>query len=145
METFPQVDPPPVSAVAKDYRDGQGKELKDAFGGKNWWDIRPPTVRAHSDQLSIFSPVAYHYYFPVYLLTALNDFSPDNEVVELCVYNLTGIVNNPDHDYSHSRRKLFTLAEKQVIGEYLGLVLIEKTMEHFHEDALIALEFVEPK
>lgn len=46
------------------------KNVPDAFRGKHWKELSPEVLREHDYDLKYFSPGAFHFFLPAYLIAA---------------------------------------------------------------------------
>ena len=96
LATFPKTDPPLAESITSHPCEECAGVTKD-FGGVRWWSADDSLIDENFDKLPLFTPEAYHYYLPAFLLRALNEFDPDNLVVQFCLYDvtLTKITDDP--------------------------------------------------
>ncbi len=64
-------------------------ELRDTFSPLKWDAVPPEIIDDNFGQLSLFTPEAYRYFLPAYLLRCLDNFDPDNRICEFVIYSLT--------------------------------------------------------
>jgi hypothetical protein len=137
LATFPKTDPPlsenitshpceECAAVAEDFRDVK------------WWCADEPLIDENFDDLPLFTPEAYHYYLPAFLLRALDNFDPDNLVAQFCLYDLT-LNKTPEDGWYSPRLQQFTCDEVATIVAFLRYVCGDERFARFHKDAALAL------
>jgi hypothetical protein len=67
--------PVPNSIVSDELLyDPERKEVVDCFSGRIWADLSVDELRYHDIAMSCFTPAAFAYYLPAYLLAILRDF-----------------------------------------------------------------------
>ncbi len=49
-------------------------EVRKAFLNKDWKEITPKILQENYDKLPLFSPEAFHYFLPAYLIYLLENF-----------------------------------------------------------------------
>jgi uncharacterized protein DUF6714 len=136
-KVFPQTEPP--SGNIAPHPCEECTSIRKAFQDEKWWNFSPGLVEDMYDKLSLFTPEAYHYYFPGYLLAGLDDFVPYSDINEFIIYSWRV---NETADYFESykeRRGLFSPAQIEVVKKYLQMVLENDQMNLEHGDAKKAL------
>lgn len=108
---FSDVPYPGDDHIAARQRGWLYPELIADFKGHHWRDVPTATVRAHFDELSLFSEVGTQFYLPAYLLGAL----VDQEIQYFLLSNLT--IHTPEEDKGEFRdfflRKYSKLTQPQ--------------------------------
>ena len=61
--------------------------VRKTFLNKDWKQITPKILQENYDKLPLFSPEAFHSFYPAYLIYSLEHFTED-EVSDFVVYNL---------------------------------------------------------
>ena len=64
-------------------------EIAKDFRGKDWREIPLETLRYHSDSLFFFTPKAYHFYLPAYLMASILSYREADIISSNVVYSLT--------------------------------------------------------
>jgi hypothetical protein len=103
--------------------------LRGAFAPLRWDEVPDPVIETHASSLPLFSPTAFAYFLPAYLLYALEHFTPHADASQHTVYALTP--NTPDEDmidWHRDRLKPFTQYQASVAKRFLELVEAD---EHF--------------
>ena len=105
-------------------QDPECREIAAAFVSKRWEDVSPDMLREHAQALPIFTPSAFRYYLPAYMIASI-DPGPEGETLrDLATFNLTP----PRSDrvwrsgFFDSRASQFTAAEKGAIRSFLEWV-----------------------
>jgi hypothetical protein len=68
---FKDVPAPGPDAIVNPTYDDEG--VAALFGGKAWTDVSIDQLRTHHDALSFFSPEAFRYFLPAFMLAELRD------------------------------------------------------------------------
>lgn len=53
--------------------DSEAVRIAEVFRGRHWGEIDAPLVQNYPEALSFFSPEAFHFFLPGYLILALED------------------------------------------------------------------------
>jgi len=104
------------------------------FGGTTWRSHSPTGLRCHSSAFTFFTPEAFHYWFPAFMIAAIQDPEEADVVVDRIPSSLSD-------SYASKRWPLFTCAQKQAIAAYLRFQ-IERFQEGT-EDERRALSILE--
>ena len=64
-------------------------EVIELFADLDWKPINPEIIEEHHGSMSLFSPEAFNYFLPAYLIYSLKHFSEDDTVCEFTIYALT--------------------------------------------------------
>ncbi len=81
------------------------------FAGTTWRGHAPANLRANSSAFSFFSPDAFHYWLPAFLIAAINDPEEADVVVEYIAWSVR------DH-YPAGAWPLFSRAQRQALMAY---------------------------
>ena len=115
-------------------------ELRDTFGSLQWDQIPAAVVDENFGQLPLFTPKAYKYFLPAYLLRCLESLDPESMVCEFVIYSLTPEpVADEMKQWVAERRKLFDQKQQEAIVEFLELIRSSEEFKEFHEDVAAAL------
>lgn len=139
LHLFGRKTPPSADEVS----DSTGSEIplfKSDFADKPWWEIKDKIIDYNFDNLPHFTAKALHYYFPAFLLFALNKFSATNDVLEFLIYELSPD-ERLDKDYYLERKAYFSREETAIVIDFLKLISADENMRSFHDDALKGIEF----
>lgn len=120
---------------------GEPLYIKEAFRGKDDWtkleaDFLNKVPKGLASALSFFSPPAFRFYLPAYLIAHIDDKLPEVDVIFSLCYGLTNsdkdrplVADQSGNstiygeatcwDYSIYRFSLFTLQEVEAIIDYL--------------------------
>jgi len=87
-------------------------EVRAFFRGKSWRDLKFPELRDYSQSLPLFTPQAFHYFLPGYLLATMNDW----QEADLVPYGVITIGGYPDdtqnvNDEARESRKMFSVKQ----------------------------------
>jgi hypothetical protein len=87
------------------------EDIANYFGGTTWSGHSPIGLRSHSSALTFFTAKAFHYWFPAFLIAALQDREEADVVVEQIPSSLSD-------SYAPERWALFTRAQKHAVAAY---------------------------
>lgn len=112
------------------------EDIVDFFVGTTWRDHAPADLRAHSSAFTFFTPEAFHYWFPAFMIAAIKEPEKADVIVDYIPWSIS--------DSSAPQRwPLFSEAQKQAVAAYLRLQIEVFTDGTEHERrALAALEGV---
>jgi hypothetical protein len=124
-----------------------GEKVTNLFRGKDWRSLKLDDLWVPA--LSFMTPQAFHYYFPAFLLVALDAlFLSDESDADLAtsilasremsagdiLERLTLLLASPEQDSYpeairtfYSRFGNFTTAQREVVREFIGLALEDQT------------------
>jgi hypothetical protein len=119
--------------------DPECDQILKAFGGRDWKEVPSKTVRTFADALPLFTPAAFRYYLPAYMLASLEEgasepFSnaePDSgfdngDVMDFVLYRLTLPESAEDCSYFLERAQQFSRDERGAVARYLETVAERK-------------------
>lgn len=109
--------------------------IRDDFSPFDWSSVPGDIFEYHWDAFSLFTPQAFHYYLPGYMLHVLN--RPNSEVAEWMLPKLLAL-GRPD-DFWAQRLSLFSASEKAVIREFLHFVYETSAFVRLRADCYDAL------
>jgi hypothetical protein len=69
--------------------DPERSEIASAFAGKLWRDLSLPFLRYHHESLFFFSPAAYRFFLPAYLLACVLSYEKAGNITNSVVFSLT--------------------------------------------------------
>lgn len=72
---FRDVPAPTRITTLSEFTDRESSLVSAAFREKHWTNLTPQFVQAHPDAIAFFSPEAFRYFLPGYLLLALQELS----------------------------------------------------------------------
>lgn len=112
------------------------RAFHDASSGASWQTLPPSFIEDHFGDLPLFSPEAFHYVLPAYLVHALRNYdNEDSNVREWTIYTLTP-GKEPDSKklWRVARFSPFTAEQMRVIYEYLALIRRDPDAYDFYKD-----------
>ncbi|MEA5514770.1 DUF6714 family protein [Nodularia sp. UHCC 0506] len=100
------------------------EEIARDFRGKDWKTIPLETLRYNADSLLFFTPQAYRFYLPAYLLASIQFYREADIITNNVVYSLTA----PEEQGFEMKRFLlrvsfFSLTQKSAIRSFLKFLL----------------------
>jgi hypothetical protein len=119
----------------------ESSEVVDTFRGRHWKDIPLDALFTHRLSLSLFSPKAFLFYLPAYLVAALLH----SGVVDTLRENVCFLLTPPDPEGTQmawftGRVSLFDARQKEAIQRFMKLVL-EQENSYPNPNRQRALEF----
>src|SRR6185503_3120619 len=110
----------PAKRQIAEHRCEECKELTETFAPLKWDSIQAEIIESNFSQLSLFSPLAYHYFLPAYILRCLEELDPSNIVCEFTIYSLSPDLNTDvERDWYEVRRRKFTGPQAAVVSAFL--------------------------
>lgn len=101
-------------------------EIRAAFKGKRWEEVPLPVLDYHYSSLSFFSPEAYRYYLPAFLLASVLSYRAAGMVPGATVFSLTAPrTQGKIMDWFLERIRGLTPSQKAVIKEFLEFMDLE--------------------
>lgn len=119
-EGFADVPHPGANGIV-DSDDWESLNLQNTFAALDWKTL-PSEVIAHNfDQLPLFSPVAFRFFLPAYLLFSLKAEDVNDPVCQHTIYTLTpSKVDDNTRQFYLERLKLFTPQQIEVVHSFLN-------------------------
>ncbi|WP_425389086.1 DUF6714 family protein [Cylindrospermum stagnale] len=111
------------------------------FRGKDWKKIPLETLRYNADSLFFFTPQAYRFYLPAYLLASIQFYREADIITNNFVHSLTA----PEEQGSEMKRfffrvSFFSLTQKSAIRSFLKFLLTEHSGDFPLGDINTAIE-----
>lgn len=134
LRSFPRTSPPKYGEITVETT-LDGKMISEAFEGENWWEISTEVLEDNYNALPLLTSSAYYYYLPAYLMSALKNLEPHNQLLEFTVYSLCPTKTAPDDHYYSQRIRRFTASEKGLIQRFLMLIIEDERLYTLYNDA----------
>lgn len=116
-------------------------QLRDTFAPLRWESALPEIIDSNFGQLPLFTPEAYRYYLPAYLLRSLDNFDPLDNVCEYVIYSLTPDCSEDFTFRWYSERvKLFSHSQKAAVAAFLEFFLASDKFRTYHIDIMDGLK-----
>ena len=127
-------------------RDDDGSEaIRSELAGKRWQDLPAAFLEKRWSSFCYLTPQAYRYYLPALLVTALDQFEDEGDVVHSVLY---GLVPSAHAIYYHgadarAEERLAQLSPQQItsVAAFLGLFLNPPNYDHMTFLAARAMRF----
>lgn len=87
------------------------EDIVNYFSGTTWRGHSPANLRAHSSAFTFFTPEAFHYWLPAFMIAAIQ--SPEEADVILGY-----IARSLDGSYAPKRWPLFSSAQRDAVAGY---------------------------
>lgn len=84
------------------------------FCGTTWRGHDTLSLRAHSSAFTFFTPEAFHYWLPAFLIAAIQDPAEADVIVDYIPWSVSD-------SYASQRWPLFSQAQRQAVAAYLRL------------------------
>lgn len=140
---------PPASNMLVQGDDGDSEDIQKAFNGKHWRDIDFDFVLYEfTESLFFFSPSAYRFYLPAYLMMTLDNYSKADIIPDIIIATLQ-VPDNPTDDLfgkgkiferladdisrERSKFELFTPEQKHAIRLFLEY-MAKNHKDDFHNN-----------
>jgi hypothetical protein len=110
------------------------EDIVNYFRGTTWRGHDPVKLRAHSSAFTFFTPEAFHYWLPAFIIAAVKDPEEADVIVDY-------IPRSVSDGYASQRWPLFSQVQRQAVAAYLRFQ-IEKFTDGV-EDERKALSILE--
>ena len=98
-------------------------EIAAAFRGKDWRSIWRETVRDHATALPLFTPAAFRYFLPAYMIACLDGYDDLDVAPDSVLFNLTPPNQRSGDEVNFSARtQRFTRVEREAVASFLGIM-----------------------
>jgi len=139
LTAFPRAVPPQTDEITPDCF-GEAARVRQSLNGQVWWSLSDELIVRNFDELPLLSPLAFHYYFPAFLIYALDHFDPDESVVIHTVFSLAPFKTSKDDPNFAERINQFSEAQVNVVRGFLELILRDQQMYSLYNDAARGLK-----
>ena len=104
--------------------DPEGMAIASAFRGKGWEDVSVEMLRSHADALPLFTPAAFRYYLPAYMIGAIDHYYDLDVALDGVLFNLTPPKERSgwEWDFFWARAQQFEESEREAIRSFLELM-----------------------
>lgn len=109
-------------------------ELRETFAGLDWKRIDKQIIEENFSQIPLFSPEAYHYFLPAFLLYVLDNFAPSSLVLEFTLYALCPSTDERMKKYWQERGRTFTKEQINILYEFLELIRAQPETHAYYQD-----------
>jgi hypothetical protein len=134
LEAFPKLTPPPTENLTS-HRCPECDGVRDDFSGVEWWAAENKLLDDNYDDLPLFTPEAFHYYLPAFLLRSLDQFEDDSSVLQFTIYSLSPTKTPTDDPRYRERLSWFTPKQVAAISGFLKCVLADEELYNYYADA----------
>jgi hypothetical protein len=87
------------------------EDIVKFFGGTTWRGHSPVNLRAHSSAFTFFTPEAFHYWLPAFMIAAIQSPEEADVILEHISWSLGDC-------HASKRWPLFSSAQRQAVAEY---------------------------
>ena len=117
-------------------------EVEQAFKGKHWGQLRVDFLHYHYDALYVFTPEAYRYYLPAYMLNSILYNEESDIVPATVIYSLTPREDPKDLDDFNDRIGGFTPLQREAVKSFLAYLRMSYPDEYDEEvdEAIVHFE-----
>jgi len=125
---FADVDLPEVGKLVTNPNHYEADEVIEDFGGKHWNDITLEVAYWHRLSLPLFTPEAFHFYIPAFLVKPLlapfdSEYNP-GEILEFAFYSLLPL----EDEERYQMKKLLENVKKFTPQQHTA---VRKFIEYF--------------
>jgi hypothetical protein len=126
------------------------REVTTVFANKNWKTIEPEILEDNFGVIPLFSPEAFHFFLPAFLIYSLEHFLEKyNTVCEFTIYAVSPNKETIERsNYWQQKYRHFNLEQMNSIYEFLVCIRKHENFESFSEEAKEAEEltrkFIDP-
>lgn len=108
-EAFQNLEYPGDDNIVVNPKYAEPYEMKEAFKGKAWFDVDSETIITYRMSLIYFTPEAFCYYLPTFMIADLQDHEP----LDIGHFVFLNLIPSDHADYQAKYGKLSLLDEKQ--------------------------------
>ena len=87
------------------------------FKGKKWTDITVADARHYHGALNVFTPEAFHYFVPAFMLASLEAYDKHDIIPDSIRYHLEFALEH--REYFNVRMSRLSTAQKKIITDFL--------------------------
>jgi hypothetical protein len=131
--------PPPHRTRITPHECHECSAVADSLAGRVWTELPAALIDEHHDNLPLLTAEAFHYFFPAFLLRALDPFDPDNKVCRGNIIQLSPTQTPVDDPGYLALVRPFSEAERAAVVAFLQLVLADERFFITHKNAERAL------
>ena len=91
---------------------GDDEGTKQYFRGTTWQGHSPRNLRLHAQALSFFTPEAYRYFLPAFMLAEIDDPETADVIAEGILFDFT------DGSFREARLRLFSTKELAAVAAF---------------------------
>jgi hypothetical protein len=104
--------------------DPEGSEIAAAFAGRDWKEITTEQLRAHGYALPLFTPAAFRYYLPAYMIGCTDAYYDVGAALDGVIFNLTPPPQRSGWEWDHfwTRAQQFDNNQRDAIRSFLELM-----------------------
>jgi hypothetical protein len=110
---------PPLSENIIEHECQECRDVERTFRNQNWRNIEPKKVEWAYDKLPLFTPEAFHYFLPAFMLYSTQE--PNSEVCEFVVFALAS--KKASEEWWQERLDKFTTVQKAACNLFLRWLL----------------------
>jgi hypothetical protein len=118
-----EVEPVPPAGELCGSAGGEAREETGAFAGKPWPELDAATVETHAAALFFFTPEAFHYYLPAFLMEPLSGGETGSLAVHNVLFALKATGEPAVMRFRRTRWPLLTKKEVAAVEEWLDWLL----------------------
>jgi hypothetical protein len=119
----------PYPDVITDNKSLEGLAIAEAFRGKNWRDLSVEFLRYNESALGFFTPKAFHYFLPAFLIVSVTKHKEADVIPSSLVFILT-----PNEEFKNTfdvRVQLLSREQKKAVREFLVYMDAEHGVGYF--------------
>lgn len=132
---FSDIEPPSPKNIIE-HECQECRDVEQTFRNQNWRNIELKKVEWAYDKLPLFTPEAFQYFLPAFMIYSLR--KPESDVCEFLVYALAS--KKVSVEWWQERLDKFTEAQKSVCSLFLRWLLPNREYTYDAKDIKRALE-----
>jgi hypothetical protein len=103
--------------------DPKTERLRNAFKNRRWQDVSIDMVRSFKDDLPLFTPAAFAYFLPAYLLACMEAPDEVDTAFDSVIFNLTPPLSDGGWQirFFQARARLFSQEEANTLSMFLDM------------------------
>ena len=99
------------------------KEVEARFKGQAWQELSSDTIDSYYFALSLFTPPAFRYYLPAFMIFTLENLDSGSSAVDTTVFSLCPLdSDNDSFQFIRVRCDAITTRQKDVVRVFLRVV-----------------------
>jgi hypothetical protein len=120
----------------------EDEEIK-RFAGRHWQDLDPEFLRQNYDAIPLFTPEAFSYYLPAFMLAAVNTGSPPDALYVDSILHMLRPNDDPATEtYQRRRWEQLTAHEVEALDQWLHWLEQTSSDAYFKQEVQQVLQLV---
>jgi uncharacterized protein DUF6714 len=115
-------------------------QVAEAFRGLQWQDVSVDLLLNQPDSLFFFTPEAYRYYLPAFMIAAVQSYADMDIVVINLVHTLIPPAKGQDHNRFEARMQGLNPRQRSAVRRFLEFLKSAHAQDFPRNDLQLALE-----